>query len=301
MTKTKTKTVLILGNDQHAWAMHYYLLGKGQPSYVLDSRSDWKMVDGRGLTLLANGKRLNFETIQSVYWRSHDGVAVPEGASEFALHNRASIFDSYLKMLELRGVPFYNGYQAWQLHKTKPYQNKVLEDLLDDRQEYPDLMLPSTSYASVDNYTDDICNDVSELLGYAVKGCQGGIHTIRFGDEPWPSDVYSCFQDLIKGTTLRCYAFSGGDCVTYRVEADTLDYRSDPNPRITLVDIAKDTVLQLCNMVNQIGWSWAGIDVIKSHEGGKNYVLDVNPAPMFIGFDGGKEVFEALSHELMRD
>jgi len=125
-------TVVILGglDDDHAVHMLNYLRERGTDTELLDSR--WfpstlhlacDPVRGSWTLQLPEGRRLDGRQIRSVYWRCYNGIQrpnLPDDEQAFIGGNDArSLFESLLIGLPVKWV---NGWQAYQLHQTKPVQ-----------------------------------------------------------------------------------------------------------------------------------------------------------------------------------
>ena len=79
--------------------------------------------DGTGEIGLPGGRRIAFDAVTSVYWRCYNGVGqadLPDPEQSYIAGNDArGLFESFLIRLPARWV---NGWDAFQLHQTKPVQ-----------------------------------------------------------------------------------------------------------------------------------------------------------------------------------
>ncbi len=132
-------TVLILGGDDDAHAVH--MLGRlrahGADAVLLDSRwfpgsltVSFDPGGGRGLIWFPGGRKINFDAVRSVYWRAYHGVwtlELPDPKQGYIARNDArGLFEAVLLRLPARWV---NGWQAYQLHQTKPAQLAIVAQL----------------------------------------------------------------------------------------------------------------------------------------------------------------------------
>ena len=124
--------ILIMGSDddEHGRHMLAHLRGRGHDLELFDSR--WFPVrmtitfdpgNSDGRLQLPTGRNIAFHQIQSVYWRTYQGVDVPslpDPEQAWIAHNDArSLFESMLMQLSTRWV---NGWEAFRMHQTKPIQ-----------------------------------------------------------------------------------------------------------------------------------------------------------------------------------
>src|SRR5258708_5568759 len=125
-------TILILGgrDDEHAVYMEEQLRRRRAHVEMLDSRwfptqlgIAFDPASERGLLRLPDGKKIPFTDVRSVYWRCYNGVqppALPDAEQSYIASNDArGLFESFLIRLKARWV---NGWNAFQMHQTKPVQ-----------------------------------------------------------------------------------------------------------------------------------------------------------------------------------
>ncbi|MCS7165579.1 MAG: ATP-grasp domain-containing protein [Candidatus Calescibacterium sp.] len=100
-------------------------------------------------------------------------------------------------------------------------------------------------------------------------------------------DVY-IFQELIHGQNFRVFTLGNEYLCSLALEYDTskaIDYRDlDPKEvKVKIIEVPDDIKKKSVKLANGIGLYFSGIDFIFNQQG--YYFLDINPAPMFVGFE----------------
>ena len=276
----KQKTILIMGTDEHAQAVRTELEGRGQKVAIFNSSDDWHIggFDDE-LTFSHNNVTLSTESINSLYWRWHGGFK--SDLFEVKVNNE-SILNSWLKFIDNSGVPCYNGYYGWDLHRTKPYQMIKARRYLLNWQTL--VAVPRTIWGRA-------------VSGKVAKGVQGGFHAFIAGHNS--VDAMLCSQDRLHGETIRAFVFKDSPTIAYRVSSSELDYRSDQDCGIDLRPINSELEALLKKLIYVLRLRWAGIDII--YDGSVYWILDINPSPMFLGFQRDGEILDTLCKELSDD
>ena len=171
-------TVLILGpgSDDHATFMCAELRRRGADAELLDPAwfpasmtIAFDPSDGGGEIGFPGGRRLLFGDVSAVYWRSYDGpgpAALPDPDQRILADNDSrALFESMLIHLPARWV---NGWDAVQLHQTKPVQLAMVARL--------GVPIPRTVIA---NAPDAIVQFAKRHPRSIFKPVQGGAHTQR--------------------------------------------------------------------------------------------------------------------------
>lgn len=281
--------VLILGgdDDEHAVHMLHHLRERGADAALLDSRAfpcsrtlSFDPRSGAGAIGLADGREIAFEAVAAVYWRSYNGVGtpdLPDPEQGFIAYNDArSLFESVLLRLPARWV---NGWNAFQLHQTKPAQLAIVADL--------GLPVPASL----------VTNDPERLAAFArahpraiFKPVQGGAHARRLTPAHLEPDHLKTLavapvtvQEEIAGTNVRVFV-AGERVLACEIATDHLDYRDDEAATIVphaLPDRIGTACLAVAAALDLV---WTGIDFRLAPDG--RYVfLEANPSPMFLGFE----------------
>jgi RimK-like ATP-grasp domain len=185
-------------------------------------------------------------------------------------------------------VPLYNPMPAdWLL--TKPMQITLL-----DRAGMP---VPETIW------TNDpaAVRRFAEGRRVAYKPVAGGAATKELGPEDLTEERLGTlrgapvtFQELLPGDNYRVYVVDGEVVASIKVVSESLDYRQQEET-IEQVSLEDETLKQCVEATSMLGLRWSGID-LKADAGGTLKFLELNPSPMFLGFDrrAGTGILDAL-------
>jgi hypothetical protein len=282
-------TVLVLGRreDDHARHVLEALAARGVDAEPLDSRSfpGWTRLAldpalGTGTLQLPTGRRLEWNAIQAVYWRSYDGIeppALPHAEQAFVAANDArSLWESWLTLLPARWV---NGWQAFQWHQTKPVQFARVAQL--------GVPVPATLLG---NDPEAVREFVAKHPQCIFKPVQGGAHTQRMVPKLLTDEALSrlqfapvTLQEEAPGTNIRVFV-AGERVLACEIRTPALDYRDDADPEIVTHELPHDFKAICRETARALDLLWTGIDFRLSPEG--RYVfLEANPSPMFLGFE----------------
>ncbi len=279
---------VVMGTDTHARAVYSALIGAGHKARIFDTTDPWEIqgscVGGLRLRLPGDSIDLDRTNVRSLYWRTHDGPGSDYTGEAWT--NRASLFNSWLKEID-RYAHMVNGWDAWQLHQTKPYQNYLTSKLLSGLDHGP-LYMPTHRYGY---------NDTNQCR----KGAQGGCFAVG-PNEYWPANVAHCSQEAIEGRTIRAYVFANHQAEFIEVQSPYFDYREDDDSKCVIPNPAVQSWLTqaLPELVcDRMGWNWAGVDLIEWGKPVRYAILDINPSPMFLGFENhSASILKALVKEI---
>ena len=285
--------VLVLGGEDDEHAVHVLdaLRGRGARAEMLDSRHfphqlqiAWDPVAATGHFVLPDAGRIDFADVRSVYWRCFNGLDAPAlndaEQAELAVNDARSLFESVLMALPARWV---NGWQAYQLHQTKPAALARVAGL-----ELPAILrCPATCLG---NDAESVRHFVARHERCIFKPVQGGAHTRmvtpgHLADENLRSLAAApvTIQEYVPGTDVRVFV-AGTTVLACEIITDATDFRDDPNARIAAVDIPGDVADACIAIAGELHLVWTGIDLRRTDDG--QYVfLEANPSPMFIGFE----------------
>lgn len=301
------KTVVILGgdDDEHAVVMRDHLVARGHNAHLLDSR--WFPTQmtvaldphsGCGTLGLTDGRKIDLAAIDAVYWRSYAGVGGPDLPDDeqawIAENDSRSLFESLLIQLPARWV---NGWEAFQLHQTKPVQFARVARL--------GVEVPATLLG---NEPAAVLEFVRQHGACIVKPVQGGDHTLRIRLE----DLTRARLDNLKlapitvqaeipGTNIRVFV-AGERVLACEIQAATLDYREDAEPTLLVHALPREMAVMSRSIARDLRMLWTGIDYRLTPDG--RYVfLEANPSPMFLGFEEqtGLPLMESLTELLVGD
>jgi hypothetical protein len=298
-------TILILGgaDDEHAVHVLGYLRGRGQDAELLDSRDfpsrlaiSYDPCRRAGELRQPGGRRLDLARVRSVYWRSYCGVGIAPlpnpGQSVIAANDARSLFESLLISLPARWV---NGWNAYQLHQTKPVQLARVASL--------GVPVPATLLG----------NDPESVRAFAAryprcvfKPVQGGAHTRRLEPRHLTDEHLRhlalapvTVQEEVVGTDVRVFV-AGQRVLACEIQTNQVDFRDEPDPRIIPCTLPAEVAAWCLRAAGALELLWTGIDVRRTPEG-RHVFLEANPSPMFLGFEGraGLPLTEALAAVLL--
>lgn len=240
---------------------------------------------------LPEGRRVAWDQIEAVYWRSYGGVAespLPDPEQAFLATNDArGLFESWLLELPCRWV---NGLRAFRLHQTKPAQLAIVSRL--------GVPIPRTL----------LTNDPAAVREFAAAGggllfkpVQGGAHTEPLTTEHLTEANLAnlryapvTIQEEIQGTNIRVFV-AGERTLACEVATEAVDFRDDAYADLRPVELPADIADQALRVAGALDLLWTGIDY-RRRPGGEYVFLEANPSPMFIGFEEatGLPLTEAL-------
>lgn len=225
--------------------------------------------------------RVPLEEIQSVYWRFHMGLQLPQLPDQFLMdmaHREIeSTIGSLFRMLDCLWV---NPPEAIAMHVFKTLQLKVMHEA--------GLRIPETL---VTNDPDAVIEFYERLNGNVIfKPVRGGAHTEKLKPEDLKPERLKelakapvQFQEMINGVDVRVYLV-GDELFAGEIRAKSIDFRADPEAEIVPVTLP-DTVAEDCKTVGKVlGLVFSGIDVRRTPQG-EHVFLEGNPSPMFMHFE----------------
>jgi len=303
-------TVIIIapGTDPHATAVRDRLTAMAVDAVLLDPGrfpGELRIALGEAPEdIVIDGRRID---ARSVYIR--DLALNPTGSASTAadldgemqrdwrrtmaaLRERSDFVLALLHRWEQLGTPIYNPLSAYP-RITKPYQLALLAAA--------GLPVPASCWT----------NDPEEVRRFArgrrvaYKPVAGGAAT----QELQPRDLEParlaclgaapvCFQELLPGLDLRIYVVDGEVVTAIEIESDALDFRQ--HERSMKVRTLDDGLRRACERATAIlGLRFTGMDV-KFDARGAPRILELNPSPMFLGFDArcGTDIAGALAAAL---
>lgn len=289
--KTTTDLTLILGTseDDHASAVLDALRRRGRDAEILDSRwfpgimtIAFDPASGSGTLTLPSKRQIDLAQIRSVYWRNYFGIYGPDlpdpDQAFIAQNDSRGLFESLLIHLPARWV---NGWNAFQLHQTKPVQLARVAAL--------GVRIPQTRLTNDRFAVREFAARTPQAI---VKPVQGGDQTQRLLPEHLTDRVLDnlrlspiTVQAEVPGTNIRVFV-AGDRVLACEIRTDELDYRQDRQPTLTAHKLPDDVAAQSLKIARTLELLWTGIDFRLTPDG--EYVfLEANPSPMFLGFEAG--------------
>ena len=192
-------------------------------------------------------------------------------------------------------VPIYNPLRAND-RTRKPYQLARLAAA--------GLPVPETLWT----------NDPAEARAFAegrrvaYKPVSGGAATKELGEsdleEARLARLAHCpvtFQELLPGEDLRVFVLDGRVLAAFRITVDegVLDYRQNEQA-VESVPVEPELREIALRATREIGLRFTGMDLKRAADGTWR-ILELNPSPMFLGFDhrAGTDILGALAEALV--
>lgn len=297
-------TILILGpsDDEHAIHMRERLTARGADAVLVDSgwfpgsmTIAFDPAGGQGEIGLPGGRQVAFDAVSAVYWRSYDGVGTADlpddEQSELAENDARGLFESMLIALPARWV---NGWNAVQLHQTKPVQLAMIASLA--------VPIPRSL---ITNASRPLLRFAAENPRAIFKPVQGGAHTRRLTAAELTADNLQSLraapvsiQEEVPGTNIRAFV-AGERVLACEIATAAVDFRED-DENVTPHRLAPEQEATCRAIARKLDLVWTGIDFRLTPDG--RYVfLEANPSPMFIGFEelSGLPLADALADVLL--
>ena len=298
-------TIVVLGSerDAHVHEIERCLRSRQVEVAVLESEKfPWSLTlshtlaSGSFAITLPSGRKLDWQEVHSAYWRSYDGVA-PSPLDDTAAAGReerdaTSLFESLL--LE-PGPRWINEWAAVRLHWTKPAQ--LARIVRSAETTFP---VPATL---VSNDEEALRAFAAEQGACIVKNAQGGDSTRPFDPATFDGTRLRrapvTVQRKVQGDDVRVYVI-GEQVFACTIQSAWSDYREDPEPRITSVQLDGLDEVRSRRVAAHLGLAFTALD-LRRDEDGQLWFLEANPSPMFLGFERrtGQPLTAALIDLLM--
>ncbi len=282
--------ILILGNseDVHAAHLNQALTEAGATVDYLDTRlfptqlrMSWQPDTQNGCLTLPEGRRLDFQDIKSVFWRSLTEVYIPKlkdaNQQRVAYNDSLSTLRSLIQACPARWV---NSWQAYQFHKEKPLQLKLVKQL--------GVRIPATL---ISNSPEEVIEFVQSLKQVIFKPVYGGSHTQfltqshlepkRLGLALSLSPV--TIQEYIPGTNIRSYVIADS-VYSAEIRSNSTDFREDLEAELIPLELPESVQQQCLAITQALMLEWTAIDW-RLQPTGEYVFLEANPSPMFIHFE----------------
>lgn len=282
--------ILILGNSEDAHAAHLKqaLTQAGATVDYLDSylfptqiRMSWQPDTQVGSLTLTGGRKLKFQEIKSVFWRSISGVYIPSlkdtSQQRIAFNDSMSALRSLIQACPARWV---NSWQAYQFHKEKPLQLSKVKQI--------GVAIPATL---VSNDPEQVIEFAQSQKRVISKPVYGGAHTQFVTEERLDPKRLSLalsispvtIQEYISGTNIRSYII-GESVYSAEIRTASLDFREDDEAELIPVELPKSVQQQCLAITRELMLEWTAIDW-RLKPTGEYVFLEANPSPMFLHFE----------------
>jgi hypothetical protein len=278
--------ILVLGEDRDLHAKHIYdvLLARGvkvdyfnSRTFPTQARIAWHPDTQAGSLCLADGTRLQISEIHSVYWRSFNGIYVPELPDE---HQQSIAYNDAVGLirtfLQARSIRWVNGWQAYEFHKEKPRQLAVVSNL--------GVTIPKTL---ISNNPDLITEFASTLEQAIFKPVYGGAHAKLITPEFLAPERLKlalklapiALQEFIAGTNIRTYVI-GDRVYSAEIRTGAVDFRDDADVELIPLNVPPEIERMSTAIARSLMLEWTAIDWRRNNQG-EYYFLEANPSPMF--------------------
>lgn len=210
-----------------------------------------------------------------------------------AFREKAEFLVALLLRWEEAGVPIYNPLGASD-RLRKPFQLARLAEA-----GFP---VPATLWS----------NDPEEVKAFAslhgriaYKPVAGGAATRELTATDLDAARLSAlagapvtFQELLPGEDLRVFVLDGEVVAAFRISSSALDYRQNEE-RVEAIVPDHELATTCLRATALLGLRFTGMDLKRGKDGALK-ILELNPSPMFLGFDarGGTDVKGALARAL---
>lgn len=304
-----TSPIVIVGTlaDDHARAVYEGVRARGHEPFVLDAQrfpEDLPISLGHaGGDLVIAGRRVSRPA--SVYMRGlyqHPaayGVEADEAMKEdwrrtlLAFRERSTLLSAIVQRWERAGAAMYNPVSN-SGNITKPYQLALLEAA--------GLPVPATLWSNDPAAVKRFCGEREAIF----KPVAGGASTRKVEAKDLTDERLArlgaapvCFQELLPGDDVRVYVLDGRVICALRIVTDAIDFRQ--NERSIEAIALDDAVAGQClRAAVVLGLRFTGMD-LKADRGGTYKILELNPSPMFLGFErrAGVEILNPLCDALV--
>lgn len=180
-----------------------------------------------------------------------------------------------------RRIPVVNPADSFRHHRQKGFQHTLL---LRSGIETPRVL--------VTNRVDRARGFVHELGGRAVAKPLASGAEVVMADDPFFEAMADAgetrpyiFQQFVRGRSYRAYLLGGAIVSMGQVHFDEryVDWR-ERTQRVSPAEASRGTALALSRAVRLLDLPYCGADVEYDEVTGRDYVLDLNPAALFVGW-----------------
>lgn len=282
--------ILILGNaeDVHAAHLEQALTEAGATVDYLDTRffptqlqMSWQPDTQNGYLTLPRGRRLNFQEIKSVFWRSLSEVYIPPlkdaNQQRIAYNDSLSTLRSLIQACPARWI---NSWQAYQFHKEKPLQLSTAKQT--------GLTIPATL---ISNSPEQVLEFAQSHKQVIFKPVYGGTHTQFLTESHLEPKRLSLalslspvtIQEYIPGTNIRSYIIENS-VYSAEIRTHSLDFREDSQAELIPVELPESVQQQCLAVTKALMLEWTAIDW-RLKPTGEYVFIEANPSPMFLHFE----------------
>ena len=305
-----TNPIVLCGSlsDIHVRAVHERIVRAGHEPLVLDAQKfpkSLKVTLGHECEdIWIDGTKINRPA--AVYVRSLYQTPISYGSTtaEEEMHRdwrltlctyleRNTLLTSILYRWEKLRVPIYNPVSVYK-NITKPFQIALLSQM--------GLPVPRTIWTN----DPKALREFAETKYIVYKPVAGGATTRLLTEDDLTSRRLAklsaapvTFQELLPGDDIRVYLLDGKIVARLKIITDALDFRQNEEA-IEPISLPTEVDEQCIQAAKILGLRFTGMD-LKGDTRGKLRILELNPSPMFLGFDAraGSDILGELVNTLL--
>lgn len=285
-----SKQILILGDAQDEHALHLYqsLRKKRIKVNYLDTylfptklHLSFKINANQGSICFPNEQRINWEEIQSIFWRNFNQVGIPQLEDShqemLAFNDTISALKSMIKACPTHWV---NSWDAYEFHRQKPLQLKKVHSL--------GVKIPQTV---ITNSPQEVMEFAQKQEKVIFKPVYGGATTKPLTEELLDPERLKLalkiapitLQEYIPGTNIRTFVI-GEQVYSAEIRSSYLDFREDNNHKLIPLTTPEWIKKQSLAIKKALFLEWTAIDWRLTPDGDYLF-LEANPSPMFLYFE----------------
>ncbi|MCH9685623.1 MAG: hypothetical protein K0V04_29600 [Deltaproteobacteria bacterium] len=288
-----TSPIVVVGalEDPHVRAIHDGLVERGHEPYVFNAQlfpeqmriaagasSRSIAIDGRSLgTPVAAYVRSLYQNPAGFGVDADDAMKEDWRRTMLAFRERSTLLSALLQRWEHNGTAAYNPSSS-SGNINKPYQLALLESA--------GLPVPATLWSNDPEAVRRFCTEHEAIY----KPVAGGAATRKVEPRDLTTERLSklesapvCFQELLPGDDVRVYVIDGKVVCAMRIETDAIDFRQNEK-KIAAIELSDEVAQQCIEATATLGLRFTGMD-IKGDREGRYRILELNPSPMFLGFE----------------
>jgi glutathione synthase/RimK-type ligase-like ATP-grasp enzyme len=277
LSRRNTSSVLVAYDD---------LPGTARLGLSLGHRPD-------GFIRLADGRKLDFSAIRSVYQRSgfYSSEVWEDYSEEEARYANAECLAALTALLDTLPAlvvnrPAYSGSNA-----SKPYQIGLAED---HGFFVPRTMVTNHPEVAAEFYEACEGNVIYKSISYV----RSIVKRMQPEDLERLDSLRNCpvqLQECVEGLDIRVHVVGQERLFASIIAAEESDYRYDKKAEIEAHELPDEVAAQCFSLARALGFVLTGID-LRVTEDGRYYCFEVNPSPAFSWYQArtGQPITEAL-------
>lgn len=294
MIKKENKKIIFIadGEDYNANYIYEKTKEKGINTIFIDTRkfpleyeSLIYLTDGINKVKMGNyiGIDSNFSFfIRAIFINAFNPFNYSSDEKKFhSYRNYYSFLYSLVNIADLNGAKVVNSPSTFWIHFYKPYTYALARKFA---MKIPITFVSNKIRSIIKFYKE---NKNKELV---IKPVAGG-DTVKLLNQEQLEKIKSTLdyktyiiQERIPGQEIRIFLIGYKTIISLHLITDDLDYREKQNiQEIKVIDIPNSLANSIIKFSRYIGLKFCALDFKRI--GNEYYFLDINPAPMFVGFE----------------